>query len=267
MARPGRGADASWRSVQADSLYSDPHLAQFYDIENGWAEDLEYCKNLAVGCASVLDLGCGTGLLAASLARQDGCEAVGVDPAEAMLSIAARRSGGERAQWIQGDARNIRLNRRFDLVVLTGHAFQVFLTDEDRASVLRTIASHLKPEGRFVFDCRNPEVEAWKNWTPAKSTRQIEHPTLGRVVAWNDVSHDADGGIVTYGTYYKVVANDRLYSSQSKIAFPSQDQLSALISDAKLAVQTWLGDWSGAPYTPLASQIIPVGRRLTANRI
>jgi ubiquinone/menaquinone biosynthesis C-methylase UbiE len=191
---------------------------------------------------------------------QDGCEVVGVDPAEAMLNIAARRPGGERAPWIQGDARNIRLNRQFDLVVLTGHAFQVFLTDEDRASVLRTIASHLKPEGRFVFDSRNPEAEEWKNWTPAKSKRHIEHPMLGRVLAWNDVSHDAATGIVTYGTYYKIVANDRLYSSQSEIAFPSQEQLSSLISEADLAVQEWLGDWSGAPYTPMTRQIIPVGR-------
>ncbi len=246
--------------MQADSLYGDPHLAQFYDIENGWAEDLQHCKNLALGCSSVLDLGCGTGLLAASLVQRDGCEAVGVDSAEAMLSIAAKRPGGKRAHWIQGDARNIRLNRQFDLVVLTGHAFQVFLTDEDRTLVLRTIASHLKPEGRFVFDSRNPDVEEWKNWTPAKSTRHIEHPMVGRVLAWNDVSHEAASGIVTYGSYYKIVADDRLYSSQSKIAFPSQEQISSLVDGANLAVQEWLGDWSGAPYTSMARQIIPVGR-------
>jgi ubiquinone/menaquinone biosynthesis C-methylase UbiE len=246
--------------VQPDGLYGDPHLAQFYDIENGWADDLEYCRNLALGCSSVLDLGCGTGLFAATVAQQFGCEAVGVDPAAAMLDIAAKRPDGERARWIRGDARNIRLNQRFDLVVLTGHAFQVFLTGQDRGLVLQTIARHLKPEGRFAFDSRNPDVEAWKNWTPTKSKRQIEHPILGQVLAWNDVAHDATSGIVTYGTYYKVVADDRLYSSQSKVAFPSREQISSAIDDANLAVHEWLGDWTGAPCTSMAPQIIPVGR-------
>ena len=53
-----------------------------------------------------------------------------------MAKAAAARPGGARVQWITGDARTIRLGRRFDLVVLTGHAFQVFLTDYDRAQAL-----------------------------------------------------------------------------------------------------------------------------------
>jgi ubiquinone/menaquinone biosynthesis C-methylase UbiE len=242
--------------VEADRLYSDPELAQFYDLENGWAEDLDYCTGLAEGCASVLDLGCGTGLFAASLAHR--CSVVGVDPAAAMLDIAARRPGGEQVQWMQRDARTIRLDRRFDLVVLTGHAFQVFLTDDDRAAVLRTIAHHLEHEGRFVFDSRNPAFQQWRAWTPANSKRHVEHPTLGRVLAWNDASFDPSTGVVTYGTFYKQ-ADDCLHSSQSKIAFASQEQLASLIDEAGLAVERWLGDWSGTPYAPGSPEIIPVG--------
>jgi len=241
--------------VEADRLYGDPDLAQFYDLENGWAEDLDYCRNLARGCASVLDLGCGTGMFAASLTQ---CDVAGVDPAAAMLDIAAKRPDGDRVQWVQGDARTVRLDRRLDLVVLTGHAFQVFLTDEDRAAVLRTIAAHLAPEGRFIFDSRNPEFRQWRAWTPANSERQIEHPAVGRVLAWNDASCDPVTGIVTYGTFYKL-ADERLYSSQSKIAFPSQERISALIHDAGLAVDQWLGDWSGTPFSSTSPEIIPVG--------
>ncbi len=146
---------------------------------------------MADGCASVLDLGCGTGLFAASLTQ---CDVVGVDPAAAMLDIAARRPGGDRVQWIKGDARTVRLGRRFDLVVLTGHAFQVFLTDEDRAAVLRTIAAHLASTGRFIFDSRNPEFRQWRAWTPANSKRHVDHPALGRVLAWNDASCDPVDG-------------------------------------------------------------------------
>jgi SAM-dependent methyltransferase len=242
--------------VEPDTLYSEPELAQFYDLENGWAEDLDYCASLARGCASVLDLGCGTGLFAASLTRGD---VVGVDPAAAMLDIAAKRPGGDRVQWIQGDARTVRLDRRFDLVVLTGHAFQVFLTDEDRTAVLRTIAHHLSSEGRFVFDSRNPAVAQWRAWTPDNSKRHIEHPALGRVLAWNDASCDPATGIVTYATHYKLPSNDLPYSAQSKIAFPSQERLASLIDAAGLTVDRWLGDWSGSPFSSASPEIIPIG--------
>ena len=76
-----------------DRLYRDPDLAQFYDLENEWAADLDFCAALAADARAVLDLGCGTGLLAAALA--EGRDVVGVDPAAAMLEIARRRPGGD----------------------------------------------------------------------------------------------------------------------------------------------------------------------------
>ena len=185
-----------------DDLYRDAALAQFYDLDNQWGVDLDYCRRLADDARSILDLGCGTGLLAARLA--DRREVVGVDPAAAMLDIARRRPGGERATWVDADARSVRLGRRFDLVFLTGHAFQVFLNDDDRRAVLSTIAEHLAPGGRFIFDTRNPAAQAWHEWTPKHSMRRFERPSLGTVEAWNDIDRDATTGIVTYQTHWLV---------------------------------------------------------------
>jgi SAM-dependent methyltransferase len=161
-----------------DRLYSDPDLVQFYDIENEGGVDFDYCVGFAKDAGSVLDLGCGTGQLAAALA--DRRSVTGVDPAPAILDIARRRSGGQRVDWVEADARNVRLGRRFDLVLLTGHAFQVFLTPEDREAVLATIAAHLAPDGGFIFDTRNPVAQEWLEWTPERSQRELSHPELGR---------------------------------------------------------------------------------------
>lgn len=242
-----------------DRLYEDPDLASFYDVANSWSSDRDYCWSLAAGCASVLDLGCGTGWLAAELA-EPGRTVFGVDPADAMLEIARARPGGNRVTWVRDDGRSVRLGRRFDLVVLTGHAFQVFLTPEDRLAALRTIAAHLAPDGRFIFDSRNPAAEQWREWTPADTARRIEHPRLGAVDSWNDVEHDPATGIVTYGTFYRVVADGRVLSSRSRIAFPPRDQLERLIAEAGLAVESWLGDWTGAAWTPASRDFIPLGR-------
>ena len=241
-----------------DRLYRDPELAQFYDLENQWAADLDYCLALAQDADSVLDLGCGTGQLAARLGGDRIVYAV--DPAGAMLDIARARPGGEGVTWVQADARSVRLQRQFELVVLTGHAFQVFLTDEDQRALLSTIAAHLAPAGRFVFDTRNPAVEEWREWTPERSRRRFAAPGLGDVEAWNDVVHDAATGIVTYQTHYRAGDGSRHFSASSDIRFTDRKALAARLDGAGLVVDEWLGDWNGAPCGPASPEFIPVGR-------
>lgn len=247
--------------MPTDKLFNDPELVEFYDIENGWTADSEYLQTIAAGRTSILDLGCGTGLLAATLAQQGGKRVVGVDPAAAMLDVARQRPGGDRVRWVEGDGQTIRLGETFDLVLLSGHAFQVFLTREDQLATLRTIAAHLSPEGRFIFDSRNPRVEEWKEWTPAESERAIVHPVVGQVLAWNDVRHDPDTGVVEYDTFYRVAADERVYSAQSKIAFPLYEDLVSMMDEAGLVVEQWLGGWDGRPFEATAPEIIPIGRR------
>lgn len=242
-----------------DPLYRDPDLAQFYDLENGWAADFDFCMDLARNAASVLDLGCGTGELAAALA-QDRAVVTGVDPAAAMLDFARARPGGEKVTWAEADARSVRLERRFDLVLLTGHAFQVFLTDQDQAAVLATIASHLAPHGRFVFDSRNPAFRSWEKWSNEDSAHTLRHPNLGTIEAWNDYAHDEASGILTYTSHYRVKQTGTVHSASAKIRYTSRKDLAARIEAAGLVVDTWLGDWQGAPFHPEAKEIIPIGR-------
>ena len=243
--------------MQEDRLYHDPDLADFYDLENGWSRspDFDYCLSLAQDAASVLDLGCGTGELAVALA--EGRLVVGVDPAPAMLEIAREKPG--TAEFIEGDARTLRLGRRFDLVLLTGHAFQVFLTPEDRRAALLAIAAHLAPGGRFAFDSRNPACREWEEWGPEESLRVVEHPRFGPVSAWNDVSEDPATGIVTYGTHYEIQATGKRLSAASRIAFPEKAELEGLIAEAGLRVDRWLGDWEGNEWCTGAKELIPLG--------
>lgn len=241
-----------------DRLYHDPDLVQFYDVENGLEPDWMYCAAMAEGAGSVLDLGCGTGGFLTYLKSDK--ELCGVDPAAAMLSVARTRPGGEKLDWVQADARTVRLQRKFGLVVLTGHAFQVFLTDGDQRAVLATIASHLAPNGQFVFDTRNPLIEDWRSWTPDKTQREIDHPDLGPVTCWNDVQQDARSGVVTYESHYRAEASGDVLSAASKIAFPAQNQLAPMLEEAGLDVDRWLGDWDGSSFSDASEDIIPVGR-------
>ena len=241
-----------------DRLYSDPEFVQFYDIENQDRADFDCCMRLARYTGSVLDLGCGTGQLAAEMA--DRRSVTGVDPASAMLDVARRRIGGDKVDWVEADARTVRLGRRFDLVLLTGHVFQVFLTEEDQRAVLRTIAEHLAPGGRFVFDTRNPAAKEWLEWTPQRSARMVAHPGLGSVKAWYDATYDAATGIVTYSTFYDIPGGRPVLGAASKIAFPKKEALARMLNEVGLLVEQWLGNWHGETYVDSAPEIIPIGR-------
>lgn len=242
---------------EPDQLYHDPDLVQFYDLENEGGIDVAFCIDFASDAGSVLDLGCGTGQLAAALAA--GRTVTGVDPARSMLEVAGQRPGGFAVEWIEADARTLRLDRRYDLVVLTGHAFQVFLTRDDRLAVLRTIAHHLAPDGCFIFDTRNPAMREWEEWTPENSRRTIDHPALGPVEAWNDIERDETTGVVTYQTVYRILSNGRLLKAASCIAFPEKETVAAEIAEVGLSVDRWLGDWLGTPWRENAPEIIPIG--------
>jgi 2-polyprenyl-3-methyl-5-hydroxy-6-metoxy-1,4-benzoquinol methylase len=72
-----------------DDPYRDMGLVELYDIDNPAVEDHAYYRALAdeVDARSIVDLGCGTGLLTRSLATP-GRTVIGIDPSRTMLDHA-----------------------------------------------------------------------------------------------------------------------------------------------------------------------------------
>jgi hypothetical protein len=65
---------------------------------------------------------------------------------------------------------------------------------------------------------------------------------------------------VTYETFYRADSAGRLFKASSRIAFPDRETVAALIGEAGLHVDRWLGDWRGGPWSEDSPEIIPVGR-------
>lgn len=242
-----------------DAIFADPRLARLYDALNPVDDDLLGLVELVGSDPSrVLDLGCGTGRLALMLAQR-GHDVVGVDPAAAMLEVARTRDVEGRVRWIEGDARRVDLgDLRFDLIVMTGNVFQVFLTDDDARAVLTTAHRHLAPGGRLTFDTREPGAREWEEWTPVETREVVDVPGVGDVEVCY-AFQQRQGELITFETRH-VLPDGARHTSPSTLRLRTKDQVATLLREAGFDEVEWWSDWRGTPLTDGAREIVPVAR-------
>ena len=233
-----------------DAHFAEPRLVALYDVLEGERGDLDAYLAIAeeVGARSVVDVGCGTGTLACVLAAR-GRDVVGVDPAAASLEVARRKPHADRVRWVLGGAAEVP-PLQVDLVTMTGNVAQVFLGDDDWAAALRAVHAALRPGGRFVFETRRPEREAWREWTPER-TRTV----VGGVETWQDVTEVRDG-LVSFRTTF--VFDDGVLTSDSTLRFRTRAELDASLAAAGFAVD----DVREAPDRP-GREFVVLARRTT----
>ncbi len=103
----------------------------------------------------VMDLGCGSGILASELSRA-GYEVLGVDLSRPMLALARKRA--PRAQFVRGSLLRVKLPP-CDAVVSIGECLNyTFDRNSDRtlARLFERVYAALRPGGVFAFDIAGP---------------------------------------------------------------------------------------------------------------
>lgn len=230
----------------ADRIFEEPRLADVYDLFDS-AERPDLDPYIAMtdefGAQSVIDIGCGTGILACRLAALDK-EVIGVDPAAASLKVASRKAYADRVRWLHGTTAML-AGLQADLVTMTGNVAQVFVTDEDWMSTLRECRSVIRPGGRLVFEVRDPSKEAWKDWKREQSYQVIEVPEIGRVETWVDLV-DVRLPLVSFRHTFVFERDGMVLTSGSTLRFRSQSE----IIDSLLAANLHVEDIRDAPDRP-----------------
>ncbi|MBL1087727.1 methyltransferase domain-containing protein [Streptomyces actinomycinicus] len=243
-----------------DHVYADLSLAALYDRLNPWGPGDDFYLGLVREAPAVLDIGCGTGqLLRRARAEGHPGRLMGLDPAAAML-VQARRSRAD-VEWVLGDTRVRLWQREFDLVVMTGHAFQALVTDEEIRGCLRGVRAALADGGRFVFETRNPGARAWERWTPDR-VREVTADDGTPVRVWHEVQGGGmHRGLVRFTETYAGPHWRTPRVSRSVLRFLDADTLRGFLTEAGLTVVEQYGDWGRGPLTATAPEIITVTRR------
>jgi 2-polyprenyl-3-methyl-5-hydroxy-6-metoxy-1,4-benzoquinol methylase len=235
----------------ADAHYERPELAALYDLESGWSEDRDFYLALAGSePIRVLEVGCGTGLIARAMARA-GHRVTAVDPAAAMIEVGRHAPFGADISWLQGTAQDFAVDHRFDFAFMTGHAFQVLLDDDDIRQSLANVRRHLAPGGIFAFETRNPALP-WETIFQDARTLQTEAGPVP--VEWNVLWRR--GEIVRFDTHDHLSDGESI--SESTLRFLPLDRLAAFLQEAGFVVQSVFGDWDKAPFDPAVSREIVI---------
>lgn len=192
-----------------DSLYRYP---SFYDLLHfGRGSDLPFYLDATEGCARVLEYGVGSGRIAIPLARR-GQQVVGVDPSEPMLAALHARLDDEpdavrdRVQTICGDARELELDERFDVITCPFNGIAHHLELEELGAFLGRVRQHLRSGGRFVFDVAIPSPALLAGTSSdipwfrdpvegfvCRATEQIEYDSIAQVLTITTTKRAMEG--------------------------------------------------------------------------
>jgi SAM-dependent methyltransferase len=135
------------------------NYSKYYDLlytDKNYQGEAEYIHQLiqqnSLNAKSMLNLGCGTGKHDFEFAKL-GYKVVGIDLSQGMVDIAnINNIDSVKLQFYQGDVRNVRLNKKFDVVVSLFHVMSYQITNEDLMAAFDTAREHLKEGGIFIFD-------------------------------------------------------------------------------------------------------------------
>jgi SAM-dependent methyltransferase len=243
-------------------VFSDDDAAALYDVMNPWEPtgrgDAGFYTPMVMAAASVLDVGCGTGLML-HCARQLGHTGrlAGLDPNRSSLARARRRDDIELCEATAAEAPWL---AEFDFATMTGHAFQCLIADEDVRASLAGVHRVLRDGGRFAFETRHPQARAWEAWNPSNPSDFTD--SSGRALrVWHEIESIA-GDVVTLTETTAQAEGLVLRVDRGILRFMNVETLNGLLAETGFEITAQYGTWDRDPVDASSREIITIARKL-----
>jgi ubiquinone/menaquinone biosynthesis C-methylase UbiE len=249
-------------------------IAEYYDAENSHHEmlrrDVPFLLRHLPRRQEVLELAVGTGRAAIPVA-QAGHRIVGVDYARDMLEIARHKRDSvgisdRDLSLVYGNVLRLNLRRKFDWAILLFNTFLAFQTLKDQDALLRGIARHLKPRGRFWLDIFQPNLELI-----AQAKSKNLDPVLFHVAELNrtvfrttSVERDPTTQVQKVTFHYRWIderGREQRQRVEFALTFVFPRELRLLLERNGFAIEKIYGDYDGSELNADSPRMIALCRR------
>ena len=239
--------------------FNESRLAEIYDSFCPLGKDSDFFLNEVKKQQpqSILDVGCGSGILTVELAKIAE-QVVGVEPATSMIELARKRSDGDKIKWIQGYAKDV-IDIHVDAIMMTSHVAQFMLDDDEWYSNLKHFHTFLNAGGKLIFDSKNPLAKPWQSWNK-ENTKQVANTPHGKVEMWNELLA-VKANRVQYQLHYLFDSGEKLISN-NELIYRSKEELVASMQEAGFEIEHVYGDWTGATADETREDLVFVARKV-----
>lgn len=225
------------------------HVADIYDYYTNVDHDINFYKTLCKGHKNILELMCGTGRVSMPLLKE-GHRLTCVDYSEEMLDIFRRKAdGSQNVKIVCQDVCELKLEERYDLIVIPSNSIAEILDPKKRKLALRRINEHLTPDGIFFCTLYNP---SYRIQQADGSIRYLGKYDLGGskalTITYYNVYSPATG-IISGTQYYEIYENNRLLEKRCldiKFAVITKAEICRMAREAGFCLKAVYGDYE--PY-------------------
>lgn len=268
--RKGESSFAASDTSGEESLDLYEAFARYYDIwYEDFHEDVEFYLQLAERTGGpVLECMSGTGRALIPFARA-GYEVTGIDRSPAMLDMFTTKVTLERPEvqhrieLVQGDVREVRLERRYRLVFMPLNSFLHLLTAEDQERALRTVWEHLEDGGLFSFAVFSPRLDRPEHLVRHRGTKLTNQ---GEIISWFEAQTFEEGTQLTDLTYFFDISRQdrpvRRVTAAFTLRYLFQREAQELLARSGFEVLETYGDYRGGELSTSSGLMVFVARKV-----
>lgn len=238
------------------STYGDA-IADVYDELHEWHLDTDAAVDALArlaGDGPVLELGVGTGRIAAPLAER-GVEIHGIDASEEMVAKLREKPGGERVEVAIGDFSEAEAPAdSYSMVFVVFNTFFALSSQDEQIRCFASVAERLADRGIFVLEVFVPDPSRFDHGQRVEVSR-VEAESVVLDVAMHDpvAQRVVSKHLILQGGAIRQVPVEVRY------AWPSELDLMARL--AGLRLRSRHGGWREEPFTASSPRHISVYER------
>jgi len=239
-------------------------LSDLYDLEYTHDYDLPFWLSLAEREAGpVIEWGAGTGRLAIPLAAA-GHDVTAVELSTEMVER-GKKSGA--VEWVVGDMRSAKLERRYGLAVCAFNSFLCLLGVDDTLAFLRNAREHLAPGGLLGIEVSafSPEELVDPPGGPELRHDFTRDLPDGRLDRFSVSRYDAASQLMQMRLFYERYGASGMLESRRAhdltLRITNRDELDLMLQMAGFEVEAVYGGFEGEMFTSTSDDLVVLARK------